>query len=72
MDAVSTAFSIRNNNEQMRFQVLTAASMKMAVFWYVARCGMVEVYKRFKDDYCRHYQGDHSDNGGQQAPLKLR
>jgi hypothetical protein len=28
----------------MRFQVLTAVSMKMAVFWVVAPCSLVEVY----------------------------
>jgi hypothetical protein len=27
----------------MRFQVLTAASMKMVVFWVVASCGLLEV-----------------------------
>jgi predicted nucleotidyltransferase len=29
------------------FEVLTAASVKMAVFWVVAPCSMVEVYRRF-------------------------
>jgi hypothetical protein len=38
----------------MRFQVLTAASMKMAVFWVVAPCSLVEVYRRFRDAYCFH------------------
>jgi hypothetical protein len=28
----------------MRFQVLMAASMEMAVFWVVAPCNLVEVY----------------------------
>jgi hypothetical protein len=28
----------------MRFQVLTAASTKMTVFWDVASCSLVEVY----------------------------
>jgi hypothetical protein len=32
----------------VRFQVLTAASMKMAVFWVVAPCGLVGVYRRFR------------------------
>jgi hypothetical protein len=32
----------------VRFQVLTAASMKMAVFWVVAPCSLVEVYRRFE------------------------
>jgi hypothetical protein len=28
------------------FEVLTAVSMKMAVFWVVAPCSLVEVYQR--------------------------
>jgi hypothetical protein len=31
----------------VRFVVLTAASTKMAVFWVVAPCSLVEVYRRF-------------------------
>jgi hypothetical protein len=31
----------------VRFQVLTAASMKMSVFWDVAPCSVVEIYLRF-------------------------
>jgi hypothetical protein len=34
-----------------RFQVLTAASMKMAVFWDVAPSSLVEVYRRFRGDH---------------------
>jgi hypothetical protein len=30
------------------FEVLTAASMKMAVFWVVAPCRLVEVYRHFR------------------------
>jgi hypothetical protein len=29
----------------VRFQVLTAASMKMAVFWVVVPCSLVQVYR---------------------------
>jgi hypothetical protein len=43
----------------VRFQVLTAASMKMTVFWHVA-CSLVEVYRRFRGAFCLHYQGDES------------
>jgi hypothetical protein len=32
----------------VRFEVLTAASMKMDVFWVVAPCSMVEVNRRFR------------------------
>jgi hypothetical protein len=37
-------------------QVLTAVSTKMAVFWVVARCSLVEVYQRFRGPYCLHHQ----------------
>jgi hypothetical protein len=30
------------------FEVLTAASMKMAVFWVVAPCSLVEAYQCFR------------------------
>jgi hypothetical protein len=32
--------------------------MKMAVFWVVAPCSLVEVYQRFRGPCCLHYQGD--------------
>jgi hypothetical protein len=32
----------------LRFEVLTAASMKMTVFWDVAPCSLVEVYRCFR------------------------
>jgi hypothetical protein len=32
------------NTNFARFQVLTAASMKMAIFWVVVLCSLVEVY----------------------------
>jgi hypothetical protein len=35
-------------NWLMRFQVLRATSMKMTVFWDVALCSLVEVYRRFR------------------------
>jgi hypothetical protein len=40
------------------FEVVTAVSMKMAVFWVVAPCSPVEVYQRFRDRCCLHHQGD--------------
>jgi hypothetical protein len=30
-----------------------AANMKMAVFWVVAPCSVVEVYRRFRDSCCK-------------------
>jgi hypothetical protein len=41
---------------QVGFQVLTAVSMKMAVFWFLAPYSQVEVYRRFKGACC-HHQG---------------
>jgi hypothetical protein len=34
--------------------------MKMAVFWVVAPCSLVEVYQRFRGPCCLHHQGDDS------------
>jgi hypothetical protein len=34
------------------FQVLTEASVKMAVFWDVAPCSLIGVYRRFRGAYC--------------------
>jgi hypothetical protein len=31
--------------------------MKMAVFWVVAPCSLVEVYRRFRGTCCLHHQG---------------
>jgi hypothetical protein len=39
------------NRELVRFQVLTAASMKMAVNWVVGPCSLVEVYRHFRGAY---------------------
>jgi hypothetical protein len=33
---------------------------KMAVFWVVAPCSLVEVYQRFRGPCCLHDQGDDS------------
>jgi hypothetical protein len=54
-----------------RMQVLTAASMKMAVFWVVAPCGLVEVYRRFTGACCLHPLDDEPCQIPQ-APLKRR
>jgi hypothetical protein len=32
--------------------------MKMAVFWVVAPCRLVRVYRRFRGLYCLHHQGE--------------
>jgi hypothetical protein len=32
--------------------------MKMAVFWVVALCSLVEVHERFRGVCCLHFQGE--------------
>jgi hypothetical protein len=39
---------IRKNNRKV----------KMAVFWVVAPCSLVELYQRFRGPCCLHHQGD--------------
>jgi hypothetical protein len=47
----------RTDNRNVRFQVLTAASvMFRAVFWVILPCKMI-VDRRFRDAYCLHHQG---------------
>jgi hypothetical protein len=39
--------------------------MKVAVFWVVASCSLVEDYQHFRGPYCLHDQGDDCpDDGG--------
>jgi hypothetical protein len=37
------------------FEVLTAVSMKIAVFWVVTPCSLVEVYQRFRGPCNLHF-----------------
>jgi hypothetical protein len=46
------------STDWLGFEVLTAVSTKMAVFWVVAPCSLVEVYQRFRGNCCLHHQGD--------------
>jgi hypothetical protein len=39
-------------------------SLKTTVFWVVAPCSLIEVYRRFRCACCLHYQGDRPDDGG--------
>jgi hypothetical protein len=39
----------------VRFQVLTATSMKITVFWYVAPCSLTKIDRRFRRAYWLHY-----------------
>jgi hypothetical protein len=40
-----------------RFLVLTA-TIKMAVFWDVAPCSLVEIDRSFREAYCLYHQSD--------------
>jgi hypothetical protein len=42
----------------VRFQVLTASSMKFRVFWQALPCGHIDVDRRFRDAYCLHRRDD--------------
>jgi hypothetical protein len=42
----------KTNLKMARFQVLTAANMKMTVLWDVKPFSLVEVYRRLRGAYC--------------------
>jgi hypothetical protein len=41
-----------SNENYVRFQVLTDASIKMTAFRDIVPCSLVEVYRRFTGTYC--------------------
>jgi hypothetical protein len=51
-----------NIQNEVGFEVLTAVGMKIAVFWVVAPCSLVEVYQRFRSPCYLHHPGP--DDGG--------
>jgi hypothetical protein len=48
-----------NVEELVRFEVLTAASMKMSAFWDVAPCRLLEVDRHFRGAYYLHHRPDY-------------
>jgi hypothetical protein len=46
------------HGNEVGYEVLTAVRTKMAAFWVVAPCSLVEVYQRFRGPCCLHHQGD--------------
>jgi hypothetical protein len=46
------------DRNRVGFEVFTAVSMMMAVFWVVAPCSLVELYQRFRGPCCLHHQGN--------------
>jgi hypothetical protein len=51
-----------NIGKVVGFEVLTAASMKMAVFWVVVPCSLVELYRRFRGTFCLTRRSDDGSN----------
>jgi hypothetical protein len=47
------------SNPDVVFSV-SSISLKMAVFWVVAPCSLVEVYQRFRGACCLYHQGDYT------------
>jgi hypothetical protein len=63
-----------NSSIHVRFQVLTAASMKRRVLWDVAPCSLVGVDRRLRGAYCLHRQGHeliHLPDDGGSTPTRL-
>jgi hypothetical protein len=54
---LNLAMLMYNNSVGVGFEVLMVVSTKMAVFWVVAPCSLVEVYQRFRGPCCLHHQG---------------
>jgi hypothetical protein len=46
------------NKRLERCRYTTNSDIKMAVFWVVAPCSLVEVYHRFRGPCCLNHQGD--------------
>jgi hypothetical protein len=53
----------------VRFQALTAPSMKIRAFWDVAPCSLIRVDRRFRDVYCLYHQG--GDGGKQNSETSV-
>jgi hypothetical protein len=55
---VFTQNNLPVRNFCVRFQVLTAVSLKMTAFWDIAPFSLVEVDRRFRGVYWLHHKGD--------------
>jgi hypothetical protein len=50
---------------QVIAKITKSNTVKMAIFWVVAPCSVIEVYRRFRGACCLHHQGNHCpDDGG--------
>jgi hypothetical protein len=48
--------------KMIRFYVLMAADMQVAVFWDAALCNPIEIDQCFREFRCVHHQGDGAMN----------
>jgi hypothetical protein len=55
-DIVPAAVFI-SSSDMLKFEILTAVTMKNTVFWDATPCNLIEVYRRFVGTYCLHLQG---------------
>jgi hypothetical protein len=53
----------KGNSEQVKFQVLTVASVKMTTLWNIVLYSLAEIYRRFRGTYRLHNLGDHLGDG---------
>jgi hypothetical protein len=57
-DEVTGSWRKLRNEELHNLYSSPHISMKMAVFWNVAPCSLVDIDRRFRGTYCFHHQGD--------------
>jgi hypothetical protein len=50
-DCLYGALFLENSIQFVRFEVFMATSMKMAVFWDVVPCSLVDIDQRFRGAY---------------------
>jgi hypothetical protein len=53
----------------VRFEVFTAASMKMAVSCVIAPCSLAEICQRFRGLFCLYHQADETVRYSKQTPI---
>jgi hypothetical protein len=47
----------------VKFDVLTALNIEVAVFWLIIPYSLVDTDLCFRGAYCFHYQDDYNDGG---------
>jgi hypothetical protein len=64
-------FIFLSSYHSVGFEVFTAVSMKMAVFWVVAPCSLVELYQRFRGPCYQTTRCYNPEDNHLQLPLDL-